>query len=481
MTAQDFTIAQNILRLVDPHECTDMKETRSVHEAIFDSLVTRDRNLNYHPGLAKSWDVSPDARSWQFRLQEGVQFHNGEPFDAEAVKYSIERMTRPDIGAALGASAVYAQYLEGVKVSVLDPHTVRVTTVAPLADLLDILVDGYLLPPRATEAAGTDFKSHPIGTGAYRFVEWVPGERIVAEAYPDHFRGQPRIAKVTWQLVPDRADRIELLRSKQADIITDLEPSDEHQLADLPDGEILKSRNTTSVVFFLNSSQGVLQDVRLRQAINLAVDKEQIISRVLDGAGYPLSSFVGPGHLGYDPAQPPYQPDPGKVQSLLKAAGFENGLELDLMTPTSFPAEAEALSAEIVSQLEALGIETRIHTVTDRTEYANMVRRKEIRDLCCFDSSPLSTYRVLKEKMSSTFTGAWWQGYSNSEVNRLIEQGSQTPDDRARHEIYKRCFRLIHEEAPWLFLYDPQFIFGYQGWLGGWQPREDGCIILRMI
>ena len=475
------TIAQGRLRLVDPHDCTDVKGERSIHEAIFDALVTRGRDLSIVPGLARSWEVSPDGRTWTFFLQEGVQFHNGERFDSEVVKFSIERMARPEMGAALGAPSVYAQYLEGVRIKIVDEYTIQLTTESPNADLLDILVDGYMLPPQAVQKMGDDFKHNPVGTGAFRFAEWVPGERVVAEANESYFRGAPNVKRVAWKLIPDSTERVQELKSGRADVISRVEPGDAEEIAAAEGIHVVKLRGTTSIIYLFNCARGPFRQAKVRQAVNFAVDKTGIINSVLHGAGYVLSGFVGPWHFGFDGEVKPYPYDPVKASELLAEAGYADGLNITMDSPTSSPAEAMQLSELIAGQLEEVGIHTDLNVTTDRAIYANKVSRKEIGDMCCFDSSPLSTYRVLREKISSRFKGAWWQGFENEQIDELIDMGNQTVDDKKREEVYRQCFRLIHDDAPWLFLYNPQNIFGVADRLGDWCPRLDGCIIPQHI
>ena len=476
-----LTITQGWLRVVDPHDCTDVKEERSIHEAIFDALVTRGPDLKIVPGLAQSWEVSPDGRTWTFFLQQGVEFHNGEPFNSEVVKFSIQRMARPEMGAALGAPAVYAQYLEGVRMKAVDDYTIQLTMESPNADLLDILVDGYMLPPQALQKMGDDFKHNPIGTGAFKFVEWVPGERVVAEANESYFRGAPRVKRVTWKMVPESAERVKELKSGRADVISGVEPGDIEEIAAGEGIHVVKLRDTTSIIYLFNCARGPFKQAKVRQAVNYAVDKTGIINSVLHGAGYVLNGFAGPSHFGFDAEIKPYPYEPVKASKLLAEAGYADGLTITMDSPTSSPAEALQLSEIIARQLEEVGIHTDLNVTTDRALYANKVSRKEIGDMCCFDSSPLSTYRVLREKISSRFRGAWWQGFENEQIDELIDMGNQTVDDKKREEVYRQCFRLIHEDAPWLFLYNHQNILGVADRLGDWCPRLDGCIIPQHI
>ena len=475
-----LTIAQPLLRLVDPHECTDNRQARSVHHAIFDALVVRGPDFKMVPALAESWELSEDARTWIFRLRDGVRFHNGEPFDSEAAAFSLMRMGGPDAGSALGQPAVYAQYLGGARIEPIDARRLRLTTESPNADLLDILVDAYMVPPRSAEELGPKFATNPIGTGAFQFVGSDPGDRIVAEANRSHFRGPPSAKRGIWRLVRDPEDRIAGLRTGEVDIASDLRPGDA-QLLTAAHGVFRRFRGTMTVAYFFNCARGPMRDRRVRQALNLAIDRNEIIKEVLDGAGYPLSSLAGPGHLGFDPTLELYRPDLREASRLLAESGYANGLVITVSSPSSLPDEALVLATTVARQLGKVGIEATIEVTSDRTEYAHKVRRKEIGDLCLFDSSPLSTHRVLREKLSGTFRGAWWQGYESPQLDHLIEMGSRTVDESEREAIYRQCFRLIHDDAPWLFLYNPEDIYGVSEALRDWSPTVDGFIDPRHL
>jgi peptide/nickel transport system substrate-binding protein len=480
MQRESLTIAQGQLRLVDPHSWTDVREAKGVQDAIFDALIARWRDLKFVPALAESWEVSPDARVWTFHLREGVSFHNGEAFDSEAVKYSLDRAIRPEVNIAQGIPSVFCMYLQGARVEPLGRHTVRIITQSPIANLLDILVDLYVVPPRAAESMGAEFKTSPIGTGAYRFTEWAPEDRIVAEANASYFQGAPDTSRVVWKLVPDPRKRLEELASGRADIACAVHPKEMVQGGAARGIHLVRIPGLVSVAFFFNCSSGTFREKKVRQAANYAVDKTKIIDCLLGGAGDVLSGFVSPRHFGYDGTVKPYPYDPRKATELLAEAGYANGLAITILTPRSFP-NAEAQAEIVAQQLAEVGIVADLRIVVDRWEYISATREKQIYDACWFDSSPVSTYRILREKISSKFRGAWWQGYANAEVDGLIDLGDQTVDENRREGLYKRCFRIIHDDAPWLFLYNEEVIFGVSEKLGGWRPRADGCIIVRSI
>jgi len=473
-----LTIAQPKLRMEDPHNCTDAKDVLAIFGALFDPLVSRAPNLDFTPALAESWQVDEDARTWTFHLREGLRFHNGDAVDAASVKYSLERMARPDMGTTLGAPGVYHQYLAGMRIQVLDSRRVRLTTAAPLADLLDILSTGYILPPGVVEPAGGNFKHHPVGTGPYEFVEHRAGDRIRVQRCGGVFPDIPDCDAIEWRYVPDPAQRVQMVAENRAQIATLLQP------ADLPrEGSVTvsRSRGPTAYILMFNAARGPFQDRRLRLALNYAVDRQEVIQKVLSGAGYPLSGFVSPQHWGADPDRPPYPYDPGRARKLLKAAGFGGGLRVVLDSPTALPDEAIRLSQVLVEQLGRIGVEVEVNTTADREAYAHKVRLKDIHDMCVFDSSPLSTFRVLREKIDSRFKGSWWQGYRNTDVEALLDQAAMTVDESRRKLIYRECFRLLCEDPPWLYLYNHQELTGVNASLSGWRMPDHGIIDVRRL
>ena len=473
-----LTIAQPRLRMEEPHNCTDAKDVLTILTSLFDPLAAYDPKMRYVPGLAESWNVSEDARTWTFKLRSDVKFHNGQTADAEAVGYSLNRMARPDMGVTLGAPGVYNQYLAGMKLEILNRQTIRLTLSEPLADLLDILVTGYILPPETVERLGDGFKAAPIGSGPFEFVELEKGVRIRARKNDDYFQALPDYDAIEWLLVPDPDERLGMIRNGRAHIAAG--PPYTSSLED-NDLNFIRSRGSTVYIIIFNLKSDPLKDPRVRLALNLGVDRKALIDSVLYGAGYPLSGFISPVHFGFDPGPTPIGFDPNRAKALLKESGYSQGLGLTLDSPTSLPNEAVRLSEALSDQLMRIGVEINIVYTEDREHYANKVRRKDIHDMCVFDSSPLSTFRVLKEKVDARFEGSWWQGYHNAEIEKLLDTAQSTVDNGRRKGIYKRCFRLLNEDPPWLYLYNAMNIFCIAPRLSGWQLPDHGVIDLRYV
>ncbi|MEQ8817299.1 MAG: ABC transporter substrate-binding protein [Thalassobaculum sp.] len=464
-------IVQAGVDLVDPHDCTDDPDKLALLEAVHEALVRRGPDGRWWPALAESWSVSDDARSWTFDLRPGIRCHDGAPADAEAVAWSVTRMARPDMGATLGAPAVWAQYLAGAKATVVSGSTVRIDLERPTADLLDILGSGYVLSPQAGEG-------EPVGCGAYRVEARAPDGRMTLRA--GEGRGMPNPV-LHLQGVAAPGARSAAVADGSAQVASGLDREAAARLARQAGVTLVGHLSPTAIIFLFNAARGPLQDPRVRRALNLALDRQALVSGVLGGAGRALDGFLSPMHFGAPAVADTDGTDRDTARRLLDEAGWSDGLTLDVTCPTSLPDEAEALTAAVAAQLEPLGVSFRVELVEDRVAYANRVRRKEIGDLCVFDSSPMSSFRVLYEKIDSRVGGSWWQGYCNREVEALLDRARATVEDAGRKAIYRQCYRLLQVDPPWLYLYNHSRHVALAGRQPGWRMRGDGVLDLRAL
>lgn len=462
-------IAQARLGIHDPHDCTDANDELTVLHAIYDTLVRR-VGQEFVPHLAQGWQVSDDARTWLFQLRPGVTFHDGKPCDAQAVADNLARMARPDKGYTLGAPAVWRQYLGDAGLDVIDAATLRVTLAAPMADLPDVLEQGFIVAPSAFAALDGGVHAAHVGSGPYRLTS-ISDTEIVAQRTGDHFAGRPANGTATWRSVPDVAERQRLLADGRVQVANGLDFNASKSLG--PMRHVFLS--PVAIIYLLNAAKGPLGDARVRRALSLAVDREAIIGTVVSGAARPLRGFVSPNHFGAGSGGDA-APDRNRARDLLAEAGFAGGLTLEVDCPTRLPDEAERLTAALAEQLSHVGVSLNVHVHHDREAYAHMVRRKEIRDLCVFDSSPMSTYRILHEKIDSRVAGAWWQGYANPRVEALIDRGRITSDRAVRADIWRDAYALLQDDPAWLTLYNPLKVIGLAGDHPDFEMPADGVI-----
>ncbi|SDU03098.1 ABC transporter substrate-binding protein [Stappia sp. ES.058] len=466
--AAPVTIALPRLPLGDPHDCTDANDELTLYQTFYDTLVKR-RDGTYHAHLAEGWRVSDDARTWTFDIRSGVAFHDGTACDAAAVAQSLHRMAREDKGYTLGSPAVWRQYLGGAEIEA-DGLTLTVRLTAPMADLLDVLVQGFIVAPSVFDRLDAGDKTAICGTGPYR-LQSAGKDRVTATRNPDHFATAPKNETLVFVLETDAKERARMLADGRVQVANSLDP----HIGTVAGAMLVRFTAPVAIIYLLNSAKGPLQDARVRRALSLAVDRQALIDTVLDGAADPLHGFVSPRHFGAG-GDPVPGPNVAAARALLAEAGHADGLTLTLDCPTRLPDEAQKLTADLGAQLAAIDVRFDVRIHKDREAYAHMVRRKEIGDLCVFDSSPMSTFRVLYEKIDSRTAGAWWQGYRNEAIEALIDEGRVTSDTQARAALYRKAYAELQSDPAWLTLYIPHRAIGLSGNHPGFRMREDGVI-----
>ncbi len=475
------TIVQPRLRLEDPHDCTDANDVLCVFDAFFDGLVRFGKDGGYSPAIAESWIVSRDAREWTFVLRENLHFHDGSVCDATAVILSLRRMARADKGYTLGAPGVWHQYLGDAEISALDRRRVKIALSHPMADLLDVLVYGYIIAPAALERYECGDATTPIGTGPYRFETFTDGREVTGSRFEGWHGARAANARIRFLLEPDASRRQNMLLAGNAQAATSLGFQQSCELDHTGGHTRVVSLVPVSIIYLFNSASGPFADPRVRRATNLALDRNALVNTVAGGAACPLLGFVSPAHFGAADTALGMSRDLAEAKRLLIDAGHGDGLVITVDCPTRLPDEAEALTAAVGLQLGDIGMSFRVHRHEDREAYAHDVRLKKVHDMCVFDSSPLSTFRVLAEKIDARTRGSWWLGYHNGEVEQLIDEGRRTTSNAARATIYASAYRVLQQDPPWLYLYNPLRVTGLAGNHPRWRMRPDAVLDVTML
>ncbi len=467
-----LTILSSQVQLTDPHVVNDQAESLNLLQALFEPLVQRSGPY-FAPCLAASWSVSADARIWDFRLRSDVRFHNGEALGAEAVVSSLERARAPDVGGVLGTEGLLHSYLKDTVIKIVHPDAVRLIMAEPMADLLDLIADIPILP---VAAGDRDMLQHPVGSGPYR-LDAMAARDITMTAHTAHWRhGTPDFPVLQWQAEPDPDVRIERLGRGEADLITQVPPARAASIETAGTGRAVTAPSNVCTVFMCNALAGVCTDGRVRQALNYGFDQKRLIARVTRDTAVPLSGPLTAKHFGHDAALSPYPYAPDRARALLQEAGFGQGMQLTLDVPVVLPDEARALARFLAAQYRPLGVETHIVEHPDRDAYAQAVKAKRIHDACCFDSSPISTFRLLREKFRSDLSGPWWLGFDDAALNGLLTQAQATVDPGRRAALYRAAHRILQAQAPWIYLYNPLDCWGISARLAGWQPTVHGLV-----
>lgn len=342
---------------LDPLKEFSEKE-HTIVQQMFDGLVRFDPDGRLEPALATSWRWLDD-RTVEFKLRPGVTFHDGEPFNAQAVRYSLTRLIDPKTGFPGAGFLGTIQDVEPV-----DELTVRIKTRQPDGILLHRLAGlAPMVPPRYIAEHGEEyFARHPVGTGAFQFSAW-QADRIVLEANPRFWMpGFPKYKRLVFRFLP--ADRqVDALLAGDVDLVTELPGTETLKVLHGGAARIVKKETLYTVGGSVNVSSGPLSDVRVRQALDYAIDRDKLVRYDLLGNGRPLASLTMAGEIGHDPGLKPYPYDLAKARSLLKEAGYPNGLTLRVVVK----AQGERTMNIIADHLRKAGIRLDRHPTTDAT------------------------------------------------------------------------------------------------------------------
>lgn len=449
--------------------------TANILFQLYDGLVAQDESGELVPALAESWS-NPDERTWRFKLREGVKFHNGEAFNAEAVKASFDRALDPEF------KAPYFSRISHIKsVDVVDEYTVDFKTEKPyptmLLSLYEASFPALIVPPAyAKENDGASIAANPVGTGPYKFVEWLKDERVVLEANPDYWGGKPAIEKVVFRPIAETRTRIAELTSGGVDIVVDVPPED---MASLDGGDTKITTVSSDSLYFLafdTTRDTPLKDKRVRQAINHAVDVDAIQQALLNGMGTRIALTLPVNGFAYDTAWEPYAYDPEKAKALLAEAGYPDGFEVPFMTRKGrYMKDAEIVEAT-AGFLAKVGIKANIQYLEPGVW--GQVSEKKGREGITFPGWSGRDPQLVWAPL--LMTGQYQSYYSNPELDELLAAGASTIDPEARKEIYAKVAAIIKEEAPHLPMIQPPLIYGLDATLT-WTPRSDGIIDLRKV
>ena len=296
--------------------------SEAVNRMMYENLARFDEKLKIVPGLASKWQQSKDGLTWTFFLRKGVKFHDGTPFNAEAVKVFVERMIGPEKPSRSG---LYVPFVNTVEV--VDDYTVKINLKAPFAFFLNNLAHSAsgIVSPTALKTLGKDISRKPVGTGPFKFVEWIHGDHITMVRNDQYWGGKPKLDKIIVKTVKEDSARVMMLQSGDAHLIVRIPSEDIARLEKDPKIK-LDSTETLRVLYIsINCSKKPFTDVRVRQALNYAVDKESIVKNLYQGRALVSSGIVAPLTTGYVRVQG-YSYDPEKAKKLLAEAGFPNGV-----------------------------------------------------------------------------------------------------------------------------------------------------------
>jgi peptide/nickel transport system substrate-binding protein len=471
---RDVTIAQGIDAEFLDVQMTNNIVTLIINGSIYDTLLTRDKQLQLVPALATSHKLVGD-KVWEVKLRQGVKFHNGETFDATAVKFSFERINRADFKSPQKG---WFSTIEAVEI--VDPYTVRFHTKVPDPSMPARMTLMYQLPPKYVAQVGdAQANLKPVGTGPFKFVEWVKNDRIIVEANDSHWSGKPAVRKATWKPIPELGSRIAALQTGQADLIVNVPPDQIQALQASKNLRIEKTPSCRIISFTIAQIKGgPIADKRVRQALNHAVDMQGILDAVLLGNGKRINSWMPPNVWGYDPSIPFYEYNPKKAKELLAAAGQSN-LAVTIQAPNGRWAMDKDIAQAVAGQLNDNGIKANVKVIAEWGAYVRTILDHKTEDIAmsgwCLPSLDPDHWVTPNLR-----TGEPVSQYSNPEVDKLMEQARAEMNTEKRKQLYSQLLRLIREEAPYIFGYQQMDIYGVNARLK-WTPRGDESIRLTEI
>lgn len=443
----------------------------SVVHSVYDSLLQYGPNGEIEFLLAESMRLV-DPLTYEITLRPNVAFHNGEPFDANSVVLSVAHLLDPNV-----ASQARQNFEVISEVRVLDPLTVQFVLSTP-APWLPAPIAAWLamLPPSYAADPANGFDRNPIGTGPYRFVEWQPGGEIVLDANPDYFaaspKGRPFASRVVYRVVQEGATQVADLLSDRADLITEVGVD---QVA--PIGDAGKQVVTQAVpgAAFVRIATDVepFTDVRVRQALNHAVDVDAIIGALLGGEGRRMANLFPEGGLGYDPNLPPYAYDPDKARALLAEAGFADGFETTLEYESTEPAD---VVTAIAAQLDAVGIRVEVQATEEATFNApDRWKGPQAPPLRFLTWRPIfEPYTVLSLLISDT---GFLSRYRSAQAQPLIDAGAVATDPAQRAAIYRDLGTVLRDDPAAIYLYSLTARYGVGAKAAVWRSRPDEYVI----
>ncbi|MCW2540229.1 MAG: ABC-type transporter, periplasmic subunit [Frankiales bacterium] len=458
MTASDIPVLDTALAANQGYE-----GVRFVGNQLYDGLTRFNLKQGTEippvvPGLAVSWTADSTAKTWTFKLRPDVTFHDGTPWNADAAIFNFNRYlvkTSPDYYAAVAVQA--AQSLPaGTTVSKVDDMTIKIVLTNPLSYLPSNLTTVFMASPAGVKKSGNaGFANQPVGTGPFSFVSLTRGQQLVLKANPKYWGGAPKVEQVILRPIPDTTARVAALRSGQVNWI-EVPPPDDIPTLTKEGYQVLTNSYDHVWPWVIDMKQKPFNDVRVRQAMNYAINRDALIKNVLQGTADAELQASARANASYREANNIYSYDPAKAKSLLAAAGYPNGFSTTLSYPTSGSGNMVPIpmNEALQQDMAAVGIKVKLEPV----EWASMLTSFFVGKIP--DNAAMINISLTMQAESSwaLFFGGGSPvnvgGYNNAKVNALFTQAQSELDDTKRYDLYAQASALITEDAAWVFIVD---------------------------
>ena len=470
-------------RMMNPHG-SDADSNLSVMSNFFDGLMQRKGTEGtLVPALALRYE-HPDLLTWKFHLRKGVQFHNGNPFTAEDVKFSFERLSDPKVSEFINAGKTIAS------IDVIDDYTVVIKTKNPIPWFANNLHQIYIMDKESTESRSVgEVQQVPIGTGAYKFLEWVKGSYVKMEANENYWEGAPPIKKVELRPIKESSTRFAALISGQAEIVSGVPVELYEKVVQNPKLEVISRPARRSIFLALGSKPGSpWEDIRVRRAMYMAINEDEIIEKIMRGHAAPAAQIPDPPTIGYNPNLSRLSYNPEMAKNLLKEAGYESGFEITLSGPNDRYVQDEKIAEAVVKYLAKVGIRAKLDVKPKAIFFPEVFEGKlEFYLIGWFDGTfdMGRTYFKLihtrdKEKGFGSLNGA---NFTNPDIDILLQATASMVDQQARKKVLQYINKVaMAQSIACIPLHYQEDLYAIQKGKGiKFQPRPDRWIVFKEI
>jgi peptide/nickel transport system substrate-binding protein len=450
---------------------TFLVDWSSVGNNLFDGLTARGPDMKLKPGLATSWEFRDDNSRIRFKLRENVKFHNGEPFDAAAVKFTFDRL----LGAEGRKGPQQSNYNAIDHVEVVDPGTVDFVMKQPDPVLLTKLA-GYgamIVPPKYIQEKGDDyFNTHPVGTGPFRFVSYDPKVSITLEAFPEHWGGRPKVDGVVFRMIAEANTQVAELQAGRIDVGTLIPYGLAPTLEKSSNVSLVSITGPMVVALRLNTRNGITKDVNVRKAMIMGIDRDAIIKAVLLGHAKPIASFQAELSFGYDPALKPLPFDLAKAKQMLQAAGVPAGapVKIDFRgNDSTFREVAQAAAG----YLQALGLKPSLQPYESPVLLNDIIPNGKTGE-AWHNAWGGWTFDYDNTAYLMYHSGEKWNPYDNDPaLNAMLEKQRSIYDTKEREAILREIGRYVADQALEIPLYNQNTLYGVSKRLKNFDPPSD--------
>ncbi len=433
---------------------------------ISEPLLHRDRSMKPIGVLAESWEPVV-GKGWRFRLRKGVKFHNGETFNAESVKYTVESLKDQSLKWIHPNCRSYVAAVDRVEIE--DPYTVVLLTRRFSRSLPGNLTAVVMVPPIYGAQAGNQFGLKPVGTGRYRFVEYVPGMRVIMDANPDYWGEKAHNSRLEIRFLKENATRLAALESGEVSLINNVPPDAVRRLNSRSDLSVAVVPTARVLKLEMQFDKGVLADKRIRQAINYAIDREGLVRGILGGMAEIARNPWHPSMVGTNKTLLRYDYNPDRAKRLLTESGHSQGVEISFGSPVGRYLQDKLVSEAIVQQIAKSGIKATLEAREWGSYWQGFTERKY--DMGLVGRLPQT---LDPDWTALEFVKANLSGYKNPRVRELFEAADSTTDMDKADRMYQEIQIILWEQdvlCAWLY-FQPA-IDAHSKRVQGWSPRAD--------